>query len=69
MSDIKDITPKKNRLITALQESSPGVKLGVAVAVGVTVGIAGTVAIQAYGRSQQRKAIPHRSAIRFMKAD
>lgn len=45
-----------SKLLDQLKESSPNVKLGVAVATGVAVGIAGTIAIQAYGQRKERLA-------------
>lgn len=41
-------------LIDAVKNSSPPVKLSIAIASGVAIGIISTVAIQAYGAKKER---------------
>lgn len=45
-----------SKLLNQLKESSPNVKLGVAVAAGVVIGVVGTVGIQAYGNHKEKRA-------------
>lgn len=50
----KAVEPKVG-MIAKFKQSDESVKLAVAVGVGVTVGIVGTIALQAYGRSRENK--------------
>ncbi len=48
---------KKIGLVGKFKQSDEGVKLAVAVAAGVTVGVAGTLALQAYGKKRENDAL------------
>ena len=48
---------KKVGIIGKFKQSDEGVKLAVAVGVGLTVGVAGTLAMQAYGKKRENDAL------------
>lgn len=48
---------KKVSMLSKLKQSDESVKLAVAVGVGLTVGVVGTVAVQAYGRKRENDAL------------
>lgn len=48
---------KKIGLIGKFKQADEGVKLAVVVAAGVTVGVAGTLALQAYGKKREKDAL------------
>lgn len=48
---------KKVGVIGKFKQADEGVKLAVAVGVGLTVGVAGTLALQAYGKKRESDAL------------
>lgn len=48
---------KKVGVIGKFKQADEGVKLAVAVGVGLTVGVAGTLAMQAYGKKRENDAL------------
>ena len=47
----------ESKILNSFKQSSNGVKLATAVAAGVAVGVVGTLALQAYGRRREEKAL------------
>ena len=48
---------EKTGLLGKFKQSDESVKLAVAVGVGLTVGVAATIAVQAYGEKRERDAL------------
>ena len=57
-----------SKLVDAVKNSSPNVKLGIAIAGGIAVGVIGTVAVQAYGAKKEKEgAAQHSLPIRVVR--
>lgn len=54
---------KKVGVIGKFKQADEGVKLAVAVGVGLTVGVAGTLALQAYGKKRETDALRLQSPV------